>query len=157
MVTAFHHTLFFEFLTNQKSQAGLDGPLMRRFLICIYTCRIIESMTFKHSVHVIDNISNDIFTFVSGIPVTSGAHAADMANCMIELVQRVGQIQIPEYPNVQISLRVGIHTGLGLSIIFFGFWNLIIQLYMSQWLCPVHLLETIKLEQNSSFLVFLVL
>ena len=78
-------------------------------------------MTFKHSVHVIDNISNDMFTFVSGIPVTSGTHAADMANCMIELVEHVGQIQIPEYPNVQNSLRVGIHTGLGLSKFFSDF------------------------------------
>ena len=69
-------------------------------------------MTLRHNLLAIDNISNDIFTLVSGIPVTSDTHAADMANCLIEVVESAGKIQIAKCPNVRISLRVGIHTGL---------------------------------------------
>ena len=69
-------------------------------------------MTLRHNVLIIDNISSDIFTFVSGIPITSDTHATDMANCMIELVKSVGKIQIAESPDVKFSLRVGLHTGI---------------------------------------------
>ena len=69
-------------------------------------------MVLKHNVHVIDNIANDIFTFVSGIPVLSDTHAADMANFALKLVESARKIQIAEFSDVKISLRVGIHTGL---------------------------------------------
>ena len=69
-------------------------------------------MVLKHNVHVIDNIANDIFTFVSGIPTTSDTHAADMASFALKLVESARKIQIAEFSDVKISLRVGIHTGL---------------------------------------------
>ena len=66
----------------------------------------------KHNVHFIDTIANDIFIFVSGIPITSDTHVADMANFTIQLVESVKRIQVAEFPDVKICLRVGIHTGL---------------------------------------------
>ena len=74
--------------------------------------RIIESLVLKHNVHVVDNIANDIFTFVSGIPVLSDTHAADMASFALKLVDSARKIQIAEFSDIKISLRVGIHTGL---------------------------------------------
>ena len=73
-------------------------------------------MVLKHNVHVIDNIANDIFTFVSGIPVLSDTHAADMANFTIHLIESARKIQIAEFPGVKLGLRVGIHTGIDLQI-----------------------------------------
>ena len=66
----------------------------------------------KHNVHFIDNIANDIFTFVSGIPIINDTHVTDMANFTIQVVENARKIQSAEFSDVKIGLRVGIHTGI---------------------------------------------
>ena len=74
----------------------------------------------KHNVHFIDNIANDIFTLVSGIPIMNDTHVANIANFTIQLVESVKRIQVAEFPDVKIGLRVGIHTGLYIFKILFA-------------------------------------
>ena len=49
---------------------------------------------------------------VSGLPNRNGArHATEIANMSLELLQNIKYFSVKHRPDVQLKLRIGIHTG----------------------------------------------
>ncbi|ORZ40493.1 adenylate and guanylate cyclase catalytic domain-domain-containing protein [Catenaria anguillulae PL171] len=54
----------------------------------------------------------DSYMVASGVPRTNGSkHVAEMAKLALHLVKAVPMIRIPGRPDVQLKMRIGIHTG----------------------------------------------
>jgi len=55
----------------------------------------------------------DAYLVASGLPTRNGdRHALEIANFSLQILRFVEGYKIPGYPDIQIRIRVGIHTGL---------------------------------------------
>jgi len=55
----------------------------------------------------------DAYLVASGLPTRNGdRHAFEIASFSLQILEFVELYEIPEYPQTQLRIRVGIHTGL---------------------------------------------
>ena len=71
---------------------------------------MFDTVIDKHNIHKAEQ-SNDITCVVSGVPQYIDTHAAEIANFTIELMQILVTFKMEDLPNVQLQVRIGIHTG----------------------------------------------
>ncbi|XP_077996445.1 atrial natriuretic peptide receptor 1-like [Glandiceps talaboti] len=65
----------------------------------------------KHDVYKVETIG-DAYMVVSGLPQRNGnRHAAEIANCALDLLSTVTHFKIRHRPKDKLQLRIGIHTG----------------------------------------------
>ena len=54
----------------------------------------------------------DAYLVASGLPTRNGdRHAFEIASFSLEILEFVKLYKIPEYPETQLRMRVGMHTG----------------------------------------------
>lgn len=59
----------------------------------------------------------DGYLCVSGLPHRNGnEHAKEVAEMSFELLRAIRTFRIPHLPNEKINIRVGLHTGNGISM-----------------------------------------
>ena len=71
---------------------------------------MFDSLVNQHNIHKAEQ-SNDVTCVVSGIPQYIDTHAAEIANFAIHVMQSVEEFKVEDLPDVQIKVRIGIHTG----------------------------------------------
>ena len=76
---------------------------------------MFDSLIDEHNVHKAEQ-SNDVTCVVSGVPQYIDSHAAEIANFTIHLMQSVENFKVENLPDVQIKVRIGIHTGRFVSV-----------------------------------------
>jgi len=55
----------------------------------------------------------DAYLVASGVPTRNGnRHAAEIATFSLRILDFVGRYKVPGYPDTQLRIRVGIHTGV---------------------------------------------
>ena len=55
--------------------------------------------------------SNDIYGVVSGVPVRTSTHASEIANLLIQLLNKIHVFRMDNMPGVVIKVRAGAHSG----------------------------------------------
>jgi len=59
----------------------------------------------------------DAYLVASGVPTRNGnRHAPEIANFSLQILEFVEHYKIPGFPNTQLQIRVGIHTGLSVCL-----------------------------------------
>ena len=71
---------------------------------------MFDSLIDEHNVHKAEQ-SNDVTCVVSGVPQYIDAHAAEVANFTIKLMQRTESFKVDDLTDLRLQLRIGIHTG----------------------------------------------
>ena len=60
----------------------------------------------------------DAYLVASGVPTRNGnRHAPEIANFSLQILEFVEHYKIPGFPNTQLQIRVGIHTGLSVCLL----------------------------------------
>ncbi len=55
--------------------------------------------------------SNDVYGVVSGVPVRTASHAAEIANLTVHLIHKIHHFRLSSMPGIIIKVRAGAHSG----------------------------------------------
>lgn len=65
----------------------------------------------QYDVYKVETIG-DAYVVASGLPNRNGnEHSAEMCTAALHLMESVASIPVPYYPDEQLLMRIGIHTG----------------------------------------------
>lgn len=71
---------------------------------------MFDSLIDDHNIYKAEQ-SNDVTCVVSGVPQYIDNHAAEIANFTVKLMQSLVTFKMEDLPDVQLQVRIGIHTG----------------------------------------------
>ena len=80
---------------------------------------LFDNRIIFYDVYKVETIG-DAYMVVSGLPQRNGIrHVDQIARMALDLVKAVDELNLPQFPRRQLSVRIGIHTGKSSRRIFF--------------------------------------
>ena len=73
----------------------------------------VITILYRYEVYKVETIG-DAYMVASGVPrkIEGRRHVSEISDMALELLKEVSTFIIPHMPNVQLKLRIGIHTGM---------------------------------------------
>ena len=71
---------------------------------------MFDDVIENHNVRKIEQ-NNDVYCVASGVPDVTNKHTMCVSDFLLEIIDRIPNLEIPSLPDVSIQVRAGAHTG----------------------------------------------
>ncbi|XP_013413325.1 soluble guanylate cyclase 88E [Lingula anatina] len=72
---------------------------------------LFDSVSDKYKVFKVETLGDAVYMVAGGVPDREPNHAANVAHCVLELLEKVKTLRNPDKPGNHFLLRAGMHTG----------------------------------------------